>query len=143
MSNDLERALAEVGFVCVEFKGRSMNPLFVEGRDKVCIYSYKPEAPLKKGDIVLYKRPSGEYVLHRIMAKKGDSLTMCGDNHTMLEKGVKVGSVLGVCAEYYKGDELIDFSKSKKYKLYKNTYGKCLLLRRVRNVFNRLKNKSE
>ena len=54
--NNLEKTLNEIGFICIDFKGTSMRPLFIEGRDKVCIYSYEPNLPLKKGDIILYER---------------------------------------------------------------------------------------
>ena len=136
--SDIEKALNEVGFVCLPFKGTSMLPLFVEGRDKVCVYKYKPNTPLKKGDIILYKRESGLYVLHRIMAFKGDEMVLCGDNHTTLEYGVKCLQVLGVCTGYYKYDKFVDFSKSLKYKFYKNTFAKFRIFRRVRHFVIRI-----
>ena len=136
--NNLENALNEIGFVCMEFKGTSMLPIFVEGRDKVCIYSYKPEISLKKGDIILYKRESGLYVLHRIMAIKGDEYVLCGDNHTTLEYGVKPSQILGVAKGYYKYDKYIDFDKSIKYKIYKNTFAKFRIFRKIRNGFKRI-----
>ena len=135
---DLEKALNEVGFVCMPFKGTSMLPLFVEGRDKVCIYKYEPNKPLKKGDIILYKRESGLYVLHRIMAFKGEEMVLCGDNHTTLEYGVKYSQVLGVCTGYYKYDKFVDFSKSIKYKFYKTTFAKFRIFRRVRHFIIRI-----
>ncbi len=131
--NNLEKALNELGFICMEFKGTSMLPLFVEGRDKVCIYLVKPETVLKKGDIILYKRESGLYVLHRIMDIKGDSFVLCGDNHTTLEYGVKQSQILGVAKGYYKYDKYIDFDKSLKYKIYKYVFGKFRIFRKIRH----------
>lgn len=137
---DLEKALNEVGFVCVPFKGTSMLPLFVEGRDKVCVYAFKDEKPLKKGDVILYKRESGLYVLHRIMAFKDGEMVLCGDNHTTLEYGVKYSQVLGVCRGYYKFDKYVDFNKSLKYKFYKITFAKFRIIRRVRHLLIRIFN---
>ena len=122
-------ALNDVGFLCVEFKGISMLPLFKEGRDKVLIY--KVDIPLKKGDIVLYKRESGLLVLHRIYAINGQELVLLGDNHLRVERGVNKSQVLCICKGYYKYDKLIDFENSKKYKFYKNFYG----LNRLPRVF--------
>ena len=122
-------ALNDVGFLCVEFKGISMLPLFKEGRDKVLIY--KVDIPLKKGDIVLYKRESGLLVLHRIYAINGQELVLLGDNHLRVERGVNKSQVLGICKGYYKYDKLIDFENSMKYKFYKNFYG----LNRLPRVF--------
>ncbi len=138
MNNDIVKALNEVGFLCLEFKGTSMNPLFIEGRDKVCLYPLKPNTAVKRGDIVLFKRDNGEHVLHRVMAKCGDKLKMCGDNQRLIEEGVNLSQVLAICKGYYKYDKYIDFEKSIKYKFYKNTYGKCLIFRRVRNLFKRI-----
>jgi hypothetical protein len=136
--NNLENTLKEIGFLCIDFKGTSMRPLFIEGRDKVCIYSYEPNSPLKNGDIILYKREPELYVLHRIMAKKGDGYVLCGDNHTTLEYGVKPSQILGVAKGYYKYDKYVDFDKSIKYKLYKNTFGKFRIFRKIRNLFLRI-----
>ncbi len=138
MNNDLVKALNEVGFVCLAFKGTSMNPLFVEGRDKVCLYAFKPNSAVKKGDIVLYKRDNGEHVLHRVMAKKGDKLKLSGDNQCMIEVGVDLSQILAICKGYYKYDKYIDFEKSIKYKFYKNTYGKFIIFRKFRSLFKRI-----
>lgn len=136
--NNVEKTLNELGFICIEFKGTSMLPIFKEGRDKVCIYSVKPEISLKKGDIILYKRESGLYVLHRIMAVKGDGYVLCGDNHTTLEFGVKKSQVLGVAKGYYKYDKYIDFERSIKYKIYKNTFGRFRIFRKIRHGLIRI-----
>ena len=138
MNNSLENALNEVGFVCVDFIGTSMLPLFVEGRDKVCIYKYNDLEPIKRGDIILYKRQDGTNVLHRVMAVKKQDFVLCGDNHCKLEYGIKKHQILGVAKGYYKYDEYIDFSKSKKYKFYKNTYGNFRVLRKIKHAFDKI-----
>ena len=43
--------------------GNSMSPFLVHGRDTV--YLTKVNRPLRKGDIVLYQRKGGAYILHR------------------------------------------------------------------------------
>ncbi len=138
MNNSLEKALNEIGFVCLEFKGTSMLPLFVEGRDKVCIYKYDENQRVKRGDVILYKRQDGTYVLHRVMRLKTSGYVLCGDNHCTLEYGVKESQILGVAKGYYKYEDYIDFDKSKKYKFYKNTYGKCRLFRIIKRIFNKI-----
>ena len=60
----LEQVLIRDGFVVTDFKGTSMNPLFKMGRDRV--YIEKPKSRLKKGDIALYNRADGSYILHRV-----------------------------------------------------------------------------
>ncbi len=134
----IEEGLNKNGYIIYGFKGTSMNPLLISGRDKVLIK--KVERSLKKGDVALYKRSSGEYVLHRIMRVKNGSYAFCGDNQFVLEKGVLKSQILGVCVGYFKEDKYIDFAKSFKYKTYKVFYGNCFFIRRIVKFFKRVKN---
>lgn len=130
-----ESVLNEVGFICVSFKGTSMNPMLKEGRDTVCINKYEPLIPLKKGDIALFKRDSGAYVLHRVVKVNNGVYTFCGDNHYVLEEGITDSMILGVMVGYYKNEKYIDLRNSFKYKIYKNTYCKCKLVKKVCKLF--------
>ena len=132
----IEQGLLDNGFIIYGFKGTSMNPLLKSGRDKA--YVEKVTKPLKKGDIALYKRESGEYILHRVMKAKKGVYTFCGDNHFILEPNVAGSQILGVCTGYFKGDKFIKFEKSFKYKVYLIFWGKCLFTRRILNLFRRL-----
>ena len=44
--------------------GSSMTPFLVHGRDTV--FLSKPVFPLKRGDMVLYRRDTGAYILHQV-----------------------------------------------------------------------------
>lgn len=52
--------------------------------------------PLKKYDVPLYKRDSGQYVLHRIIKRARRSYVMCGDNRSQLEYGITDRHIIGV-----------------------------------------------
>ncbi len=133
----LEEGLLKEGFIITAFKGTSMNPLFIEGRDKV--YIVKKINRLKRGDIALYKRSSGLNVLHRVYKVLPDSYVFWGDNQFVLEYGVKDENVLGVLVGYYKGEKYIDLKKSAKHKIYKAFWCKWVWLRKVLNLFRRIK----
>lgn len=63
--------------VPVPVAGSSMIPFLHPGDT---VYLDLPAAPLKRADIVLYTRPSGKYILHRIIAVNDDgSFFMMGD----------------------------------------------------------------
>lgn len=65
--------------------GHSMRPLLLHGRDMVHIRKYCGE-PLRKGDIVLFRRSGGGYVLHRIIRMLRDGrLLMNGDAQVWTE----------------------------------------------------------
>ena len=74
--------------------GTSMLPLIRQGRDLLVIE--KPSGRLKKYDIPLYKRTSGQYVLHRIIKVRENDYVICGDNRIKKEYGVTDGQIVGV-----------------------------------------------
>ena len=98
-------------------KGISMLPLIVQGRDSVVLMR-NTETPAKKNDIVFYRRKNGQFVLHRVMKiEKNGSYTMCGDNQTVLEKGVEKEQIIGYVSRLYKGEKERDLH-SLGYRLY-------------------------
>lgn len=74
--------------VKIPVSGGSMTPFLIHRRDSVILFPI--ESPLKKGDVVLYRRNNGMYVLHRIVrVKEGDVFDICGDAQREIETGVK------------------------------------------------------
>lgn len=83
-------------------KGTSMLPMLRQGIDTVEI-SPVP-ATLKKYDLPLYRRESGQFVLHRIVTV-GDTYTCIGDNQFAFETGVKHSQMLALVTAFYRGDK--------------------------------------
>ncbi len=87
--------------VPVTITGGSMTPFLVHGRDRVILS--KISRPLKTGDMVLYQRKSGQYVMHRIryIKKQRTEYYMIGDAQTVTEGPLKeeqiVAVVIAVC----------------------------------------------
>lgn len=80
--------------ISITVTGSSMQPFLRNGKDRVLI----APADLKKinrGDILLYKRENGQFVLHRVHSLQEKSFTMIGDAQWILEKGVAHDQVLG------------------------------------------------
>lgn len=70
--------------VSIPVSGISMCP-FLHPGDQV--FLELPQGKLKHGDVVLFTRPTGQYILHRIRKINADgSYTMMGDNQTWTEK---------------------------------------------------------
>ena len=69
--------------VPVTITGNSMSPFLVHGRDRVLLS--RITRPLQKGDMVLYQRKGGQYVMHRIYKRKKDDYYMVGDAQTQIE----------------------------------------------------------
>ncbi len=135
IDNSIKNTLTEKGFIFTEFKGTSMNPLLKQGRDKV--YIEKHTSRLKKGDVALYVRKDGSHVLHRVYKVFDGHYAFWGDNHFVLEYGVKDQDVIGICKGFYKGEKYIDFSKRFGYKIYKAFWCSSVKLRKFLNLFRR------
>ena len=74
--------------------GSSMSPFLVHGRDTV--YLSRPDGQIKKGDVLLYRRNSGAYILHRVYKVENNSFTMVGDAQTELEQGITAEQVIAI-----------------------------------------------
>lgn len=74
--------------------GNSMSPFLVHGRDTV--YLSRLTRPVRRGDMLLYQRRGGSYVLHRVYKAAPESLTMIGDAQTVLEPGIRREQVIAI-----------------------------------------------
>lgn len=72
--------------------GVSMTPTIRGGRDFVRLKQM--ERPAKRGDILLYRRENGQFILHRVV-KGGEVLKCCGDRQLETET-VRPEQVLAV-----------------------------------------------
>ena len=89
-----EEILARDGQLVYTNVGDSMLPLICQGRDLLVII---PKAgKLKKYDIPLYRRDSGQYVLHRVLRVRPDDYVICGDNRWSREYGITDRHIVGV-----------------------------------------------
>ena len=95
-------------------RGVSMLPMLRPGVDTVTISP--PPGKLKKYDLPLYRRPNGQYVLHRIV-EAGETYTCIGDNQYVYEPEVAHGQVLALVTAFYRGDRKWNVT-SPGYQLY-------------------------
>ena len=110
----IEETLKKYGVYSAVPMGDSMRPLFKGGRDNVII---KPiTAPLKKGDVPLYKKDDGKYVLHRIVRIKNGFYYVRGDNRAFSYK-ITDKNLVGILTGYYKKGKYVDVN-SFGYKFY-------------------------
>ena len=74
--------------------GDSMLPLIRQGRDILVIQRF--QGRLKKYDVPLCRRDSGQYVLHRVLRVREHDYVICGDNRWSKEYGITDRHILGV-----------------------------------------------
>ena len=114
-NSTFEEQLAKNGKLIYTNKGDSMMPLIKQDRDLLII---KPvQGRLKKYDVPLYKRDSGQYVLHRILKVRKNDYVICGDNRWVKEYGIRDRHIIGVLAAVIRNGKEVSVNNWK-YKLY-------------------------
>lgn len=118
--------------------GVSMLPMLRQGKDRV-VLSPLPEQ-LRKYDIALYRRDSGAYVLHRIIAA-GETYTCIGDNQYTYETGLHHDQMIGIVTGFERNGKLHSVQEPG-YLLYCRFWHATRSIRyfflRVRNKLRRL-----
>ena len=92
-------SVAEGHTAIIAVKGYSMRPFLEHLRDKVKL-EYCPAADLKVGDAVLAEISRGHFVLHRIIKKEGDMVTLMGDGNIRGTEHCSVSEVRARVREY-------------------------------------------
>lgn len=124
----LEESLKDNGIYVTVTKGNSMNPMLVEGRDRVVIVP--PEFPLKKYDVPVYRK-LGHYTMHRIVKVTKKGYIICGDNRADLERDVMQSDIVGMLEGFYQGDKYISRS-DKEFLQYAKKAVRTLPIRRMK-----------
>lgn len=81
--------------VTLTARGNSMNPFIVDRRDRV-VLSPCTDAQLQPGAVVLALTDDHRYVLHRIVCRRGDELTLLGDGNLRQTERTDTGRVIGL-----------------------------------------------
>ena len=113
--SSFEEELDKKGILVYTNKGNSMYPLIRQGKDVLIIK--KVNSKLKKMDIPLYKRESGQYVLHRIIKVNENDYVIRGDNTYYNETGIRDDQILGVLSWVIREGKEISVN-SLSYKIY-------------------------
>lgn len=121
----IEGSIETGGSVKLKVSGFSMYPLVSSRRDSVLLTKADD---IKVGDVPLYKRPDGSYILHRIVGEKDGAFYTMGDYETKKEYPVYSDQIVAKAAGFYRKERFIDCN-SKRYKIYKFFWTHTLFLR--------------
>lgn len=81
--------------VTLTVRGNSMNPFLTDGRDQVTLSPFTEEE-LKPGAVILARESGGRMLLHRIISRQGEVLTMLGDGNVLYTEQTCVSDVIGI-----------------------------------------------
>ena len=90
----LQETLEQGSSFVLVVTGSSMLPTLCSRVDKVELVSPRVR-PVRKGEIVFFRRSTGEYILHRVLRKEQDSLCINGDAQVWTEN-ILSQQVIGV-----------------------------------------------
>lgn len=124
-----EDELRTHGYLVYKNKGSSMLPLLRENRDLMVIRA-KTEG-FRKNDAVLYRRASGQYILHRITRVNGDGTYLIIGDNCIEKELVRADQLMGILTEFRRDGKTTSVSHPL-YRLY-------VVLLPVRRVFLRLR----
>ena len=133
----IEDIIKEKGFYVATVVGDSMMPMLHNKKDLVKIVP--ADSNLKENDIPLYKRPTGEYVLHRIIAVKRKYYIICGDNRTHKEN-VPFDWIVGVLEEFERNGATYKTDNAE-YLNYVDKMRKTFWKRKLKNIVIKIKRK--
>ena len=109
----LELQLAE-GEAPLRVTGSSMHPTLRDRLDTV--YLKQADGRVGKGDVILYRRENGSYILHRVVKCTAEGFLCAGDNQYQKE-AVAPQQVLAVVTAFQRGAKWVDVSH-RGYRLY-------------------------
>ena len=106
--------------------------LFLENeRDKVKIEPIAPEA-VRVRDVVLAEISPDQYVLHRVIRREGNRLTLMGDGNIKGTETCQDTDVVGIATAFYrKGRTTPDLVSSRKWRIYSRLWLALLPCRRI------------
>lgn len=107
--------------------GGSMLPFLSDGRDYA--FLKKPSSPPKKGDIVLFIRADGNYVLHRIRFIRKGKYYLIGDRQSVTEGPVELSQIMAIVTSVKRKDKIIT-PKNAIWKFYSKIWINIVPLRR-------------
>lgn len=78
MARTIEEELRERGRILLQTEGVSMKPMLQPRKSSIVVEPKRGK--LKKNDVVIFKRPDGSYVLHRVVKVHAGQYMIRGDN---------------------------------------------------------------
>ena len=90
----------------IRLDGNSMYPLIRRMQDYVTVNPVNRK--IRKGDIVLFRRADGCFVVHRVRKIKGQMLVTMGDNCALPDREITADCVLGYITRVERGKRIIN-----------------------------------
>ena len=95
MMEQIRELIAEGKTVTLTVKGNSMNPFMVHLRDQITLGPWT-DTDLKPGTVALVKDIRGSYLIHRIIRRDAQGVTLLGDGNIGMTETATFDNVIGI-----------------------------------------------
>lgn len=128
MMEEIRRLISEGKTVSIRAKGNSMNPFIEHMRDEMTMGPWKDE-DIRKGCVALVKDTKGNYLIHRIIKRDKETVTLIGDGNVGLYETAELNNIIGIMYSVTRKGKVWN-ADSKVWKLYSWFWMLLLPLRR-------------
>ena len=95
MMEEIRTLISEGKSVTLTVKGNSMNPFIVHMRDRMTLGPWKDE-DIRKGTVALVRDIRGNYLIHRIIRKEENTVTLLGDGNVGFTETATIDNIIGI-----------------------------------------------
>ena len=95
MMSEIAKLISEGKTVSITAKGYSMNPFIMHMRDQIILGPWTDEQ-ICKGAVALVKDIRGCFIIHRIIKREGDMLTLMGDGNIGITETAHVKDIIAL-----------------------------------------------
>jgi hypothetical protein len=95
MMTEIAKLISEGRTVTITAKGYSMNPFIVHMEDQITLGPWKDE-DIRRGAVTLVKDVRGNYLIHRIIKRKGNRILLMGDGNLGIRENAFTENIIGL-----------------------------------------------
>ena len=133
----IQETVSSGGSVELTVPGKSMTPTLIDRVSQVRLVELSTP---KCGDMVLYRRDNGQFVIHRIVKCEGDdSYVLCGDAQYQLEVGIRRNQMIALVSAFTRRGEWISCTNA----AYQCWWRICVFLRPWRHICAAVRRRAE
>ena len=126
---EIRELISKGNTVTIRAKGNSMNPFIEHLRDEITLGPWKDE-DIRKGCVALVKDNKGNYLVHRIIRREKETVTLIGDGNVGLYETAEMGNIIGLMYSVTRKGKVWS-TDSKVWKLYSWLWMFLLPVRRL------------
>ena len=126
---EIRELISKGNTVTIRAKGNSMNPFIEHMRDEITLGPWKDE-DIRKGCVALVKDNKGNYLVHRIIRREKETVTLIGDGNVGLYETAETDNIIGIMYSVTRKGKVWS-TDSKVWKLYSWLWMFLLPVRRL------------